>query len=160
MAFMKLNGFLNSAMVAMSDTRGINELLKMLQQDPESISLLTMSEKITVILFVAGLGMAVTFSVLVFLWFSISLLSNVFKALDNKAAKPSKVEKVETTNATVEEAAEEEEDEELIAVIAAAVAASMNTSIHNIVVKNIVRTNDQTPSWAKTGRIEQMNTRF
>jgi hypothetical protein len=36
----------------------------------------------------------------------------------------------------------------------------MNTSIHNIVVKNVVRVNDHAPSWAKTGRIEQINTRF
>ncbi|MBN2797058.1 MAG: OadG family protein [Clostridia bacterium] len=159
MAFIKINGFLNSAMVAMSDTRGLNEILKMLQQDPESIKLLTTSEKVLMILFVAGLGMAVTFSVLVFLWFSISMVSNIFKAMDKKTVKPSKVEKVETTTAVVDEYTAED-DEELIAVIAAAVAASMNTSIHNIVVKNIVRTNDHTPSWAKTGRIEQMNTRF
>jgi sodium pump decarboxylase gamma subunit len=155
---MKLNGFLNSTMVAMSDNRGLNEILKMLQTDPESVSQLTGSEKILIILFVAGLGMAVTFAVLLFLWFSISVISSVLTKAEKKAAKPSKVKEVEP--AAIELVEEEDEDEELIAVIAAAVAASMNTSVHNIVVKNIVRVNDHSPSWAKTGRIEQMNTRF
>jgi sodium pump decarboxylase gamma subunit len=155
---MKLNGFLNSTMLAMSDNRGLNDLLKLLQTDPESISTLTSSEKILIILFVAGLGMAVTFAVLLFLWFSISVLSSILAKAENKTAKPSKVKEVEVP--AVEVVEEEDEDEELVAVIAAAVAASLNTSIHNIVVKNIVRVNDQSPSWAKTGRIEQMNTRF
>ena len=92
-----------------------------------------------------------------FLWFAISILTSVFKALDKSNKKPEPVQKVNNIVA-VEET--EENDEELIAVIAAAVAATMNTSIHNIVVKNVVQVNDHSPSWAKTGRIEQMNTRF
>ena len=156
MAFMNLNGFINSTMLAMSDGRGINELLNLLQSDPEAVSTLTGSEKALLILFVAGLGMAVTFAVLLFLWFSITVLTKVLNKTHSKTSKPSKVEEVETSVAELVE----EEDEELIAVIAAAIAASMNTSIHNIVVKNIVQVNDHSPSWAKTGRIEQMNTRF
>jgi sodium pump decarboxylase gamma subunit len=156
---MKLNGFVNSTMLAMSDNRGLNELLKMLQTDPESISTLTSSEKTLIVLFVAGLGMAVTFAVLIFLWFCISVLSSVLQKAESKKTQPSKVEKV-VAPVQAEIVEEDDEDEELIAVIAAAVAASMNTSIHNIVVKNIVRVNDHSPSWAKTGRIEQMNTRF
>lgn len=156
MAFMNLNGFINSTMLAMSDGRGINELLTLLRSEPEAVSTLTSSEKTLLIVFVAGLGMAVTFAVLVFLWFSITVMASVFKKAQGETAKPSKIEAVETTVAELVE----EEDEELIAVIAAAVAASMNTSIHNIIVKNIVRVNDHSPSWAKTGRIEQMNTRF
>lgn len=149
---------MNSMVLAMSDSRGLNEIINMLTSDPKSIDMLTSSEKTTLILFVAGLGMAVTFAVLIFLWFCISMMSLLFKGLEKDKKKETKVEEVvvpvETANA------DEDEDEELIAVIAAAVAASLNTSVHNIVVKNIVRKHDHSPSWAKTGRIEQMNTRF
>lgn len=153
-----LNGLFNSAVLAMSDAKGINEILEMLQSDPRAVDTLTSSEKTFFILFVAGLGMAVTFAVLLFLWFSIAVISRIFQSMDKKKAKPEKVEVVETSVPAVVE--DKDEDEELIAVIAAAVAASLNTSIHNIVVKNIRRTNDHSPSWAKTGRIEQINTRF
>lgn len=152
-----LNGLFNSAVLAMSDTKGLNELLEMLKNDPRSIDTLTTSEKGLTILFVAGLGMAVTFSVLLFLWFAISVVSKILLSAEKKNQKPEKVEIVETSAPAV---VEEEEDEELIAVIAAAIAASLNTSIHNIVVKNIRKSNDQSPSWASTGRIEQINTRF
>jgi sodium pump decarboxylase gamma subunit len=154
-----LNGLFYSAMLAMSDTKGINELLEIVKGDPRAIDTLTMSEKTTLILFVAGLGMAVTFAVLVFLWFMISVVSKILASAEKRNQKPEKVEIVETSVPTVVEE-NEEDDEELIAVLAAAVAASLNTSIHNIIVKNVVRTNDHSPSWAKTGRIEQMNTRF
>ena len=149
----------NSMLAFASEGRGINEILTMLQSDPRSVDLLSSSEKAFLILFVAGLGMAVTFAVLLFLWFSITVLTNVMKTFSAKKAKPSQLTQVKQTEQAVA-VVEEDEDEELIAVIAAAVAASLNTSIHNIVVKNIVRVNDHSPSWAKTGRIEQMNTRF
>lgn len=139
-------------------SRGLNELLEILKADPQAIHTLSSNEKISIVLFVAGLGMAVTFAVLIFLWFAISVLSSVLRNFGEEKKKPQPVKKVETVVAVEE--TEEEEDEELIAVIAAAVAASLNTSIHNIVVKNVVQVNDNSPSWAKTGRIEQMNTRF
>ncbi|MCH4890720.1 sodium pump decarboxylase subunit gamma [Acidaminobacter sp. JC074] len=139
-------------------SRGINDILELLKADPEAIHTLTSNEKTTMVLFVTALGMAITFAVLLFLWFSINVLSKVMKAFTKENKKPAPVQKVETK--AVETVKEEEEDEELIAVIAAAVAASLNTSIHNIVVKNVVRVGDHSPSWAKTGRIEQMNTRF
>lgn len=156
---MKINMLFNSMLAFASEGRGINEILTMLQSDPRSVDLLTNSEKTFLILFVAGLGMAVTFAVLLFLWFSITVLTNVMKTFGAKKAKPSQLTQVKQEEQAVA-VVEEDEDEELIAVIAAAVAASLNTSIHNIVVKNIVQVNDHSPSWAKTGRIEQMNTRF
>ncbi len=158
MAFMKLNTLFTSASVAMSSNKGLNEIMDLVKADPRAIDTLSFSEKGILILFVSGLGMAVTFAVLLFLWFTISMLSKVL----NSGNKPSKVVKVEDNLPAETTTADdnEEDDEELIAVIAAAVAASMNTSIHNIVVKNVVRVNDHSPSWAKTGRIEQINTRF
>ncbi|MBJ2356564.1 hypothetical protein, partial [Sphaerochaeta sp. S2] len=88
---------------------------------------------------------------------AISVVSKILQSAEAKKSKPEKLEVIEKAVPTV---VEEDEDEELIAVISAVIAASLNTSIHNIVVKNIVRSNDHSPSWAKTGRIEQMNTRF
>ena len=146
---------MNLALAA--EGRGLNEILDMLKNDSESIYLLTSDEKVLMVLFVSGLGMAVTFAVLLFLWFAISVLTSIFKGLDKKDKKSEPVKKIETAVAVE---VSEDEDEELIAVIAAAVAASLNTSIHNIVVKNVVQVSDHSPSWAKTGRIEQMNTRF
>lgn len=154
MAFMKLNGLFNTAVIAMSNDRGLNEIMNLVKTEPKAIETLSLSEKTLLILFVSGLGMAVTFAVLLFLWFAISVLT---KILNTGSKKPSKVEEIKTEVVTQ---ASEEDDEVIIAVIAAAVAASMNTSIHNIIVKNVVRVNDQSPSWAKTGRIEQINTRF
>lgn len=152
---MKLNMLMNLSLAA--EGRGLNEILNIVKADAEAISTLTGSEKAMMVLFVAGLGMAVTFAVLLFLWLSIVLLSSVMKNFnkEKKKPEPAQVKQVQEVVAV-----EEEEDEELVAVIAAAVAASMNTSIHNIVVKNIVRVSDHSPSWASTGRIEQMNTRF
>jgi|GEM_PF-147899 len=158
MAFAKLNMLLNNAAVAASGSRGLNEIMELVKANPDDIAKLSSSEKGLLILFVAGLGMAVTFAVLLFLWFAISMLSKVLNAGQKKPEKVVKVE--ENIPAPVASSASEEEDEELIAVIAAAVAASMNTSIHNIVVRNVVRVGDHSPSWAKTGRIEQINTRF
>lgn len=54
----------------------------------------------------------------------------------------------------------EEDEEELVAVISAAIAAQMGTSMHNIVVRNIVRVSDATPAWGQSGRMEQMNSRM
>ncbi len=159
MAFYKIAcGFMTSSMVTASETGSFNDLLEKFG-DPSQIANLPAGDKVLVTLFVAGLGMTVTFAVLVFLWFCISVLSKVLnKKPESKSSKVSEVAQV--TEPSVVEESNDEEDEELIAVIAAAVAASLNTSIHNIVVKNIVKVNDHSPSWSKTGRIEQMNTRF
>ncbi|RKD20956.1 hypothetical protein BET04_08935 [Caminicella sporogenes] len=67
------------------------------------------------------------------------------------------VKSVPTSQVNVSVPEVEENDEELVAVITAAIAASLNTSTHNIIVKNIIRIPDTTPVWGKAGRLEQMN---
>lgn len=110
-------------------------------------------------LLVTALGMGVTFAALIALSFMLDLLRILFYKDPNKKV----VEVKEKTSAKVQEekkpveATAETEDEELIAVITAAVAASLNTTTHNIIVKNIVRVPDTTPAWAKAGRLDQMN---
>jgi len=107
-------------------------------------------------LLVTALGMGVTFAALIALSFMLDLMKILFYKDSSKA--PVKVEPQAKVVAPESIApAAEEENEELVAVITAAVAASLNTSTHNIVVRNIVRLPDATPTWGRAGRIDQMN---
>lgn len=125
--------------------------------NPDLIHTLTVGEKLQGSLMVTALGMGITFASLILIRYLTSLLSYMVAKIENKG-KPA-VNVVETPKAApvVEAVVEEEDDEELIAVISAAVAASLNTSIHNIIVRNIVRVNDETPAWGQAGRLEQLN---
>lgn len=123
-------------------------------KDPNLIHTLSIGEKFQGALMVTLLGMGITFASLILIRYLTSLLSYIVMKIENKN-KPV-LEVVSTTNSAVVEEVEEDDDEELIAVISAAIAASLNTSIHNIVVKNIVRTQDTTPSWGQAGRMEQL----
>lgn len=106
-------------------------------------------------LIVTALGMGVTFVTLIALSFLLDLLRMLFYKEPQKAP----VQVVESTPAA-EETVEEGNEEELIAVISAAVAACLQTSTHNIVVRNIVRVGDQSPTWNRLGKVEQMGSRF
>lgn len=136
----------------------VTELLSNFK-DPNLITSMTLSEKITASLYVTLIGMLVTFTALVILWGLTVFYSRLVRnAEERKNANQVKdVKPAPQAAAAAAPVQTEEEDEELIAVIAAAVAASMNTSIHNIVVRNIVRVGDQTPAWGRAGRAEQMH---
>jgi len=123
--------------------------------DPQLIKEMPMGDKLMASLQVTILGMLVTFVVLMLLWGLIVIMTKVL------TGKP-KVKPVvtETAAPVVQEVVEEEDDEELVAVITAAVATILNTSTHNLVVRNIVRVEDATPAWGRVGRIDQMNSRF
>ncbi|WP_432663072.1 OadG family protein [Wukongibacter baidiensis] len=105
-------------------------------------------------LLITALGMGVTFAALIALSFMLDLMKVLFYKEPTKA--PVKVEP-RPKAAPESPAPAKEDDEELVAVITAAVAASLNTSTHNIVVRNIVRLPDATPAWGRAGRIDQMN---
>ena len=132
-------------------------------KDPVLIEQLTFGEKISASLFVTLLGMTITFAALIVLW---GLTATYSKMVQNAEAKKKQGAVVEvkqpaTTPSPAPVAVEPEEDEEeLIAVISAAIAAQMGTSMHNIVVRNIVRVADNTPAWGQSGRMEQMNSRM
>ncbi len=149
---MKMNIILN---LALASGTGLNEIIKMLVEDPRSVDMLTTSEKTTLILFVAGLGMAITFLVLVFLWFSIAIFSKILASTNKEETK-----EVQEVLNVMPEKVEEDNDEELVAVIAAAIACSLNKKTNEIIVKNIVRVPNTSPKWGEIGRIEQINTRF
>jgi sodium pump decarboxylase gamma subunit len=126
-------------------------------KDPATLELMSAGDKILGGIMVSVIGMTITVLCLALLWGAIAVMTKVL------VKKPKTQPVVVVPNAAPVQVAiieETEEDEDLIAVITAAIAASLNTSIHNIVVQNIVRVPDDTPAWAKSGRIEQMNARF
>lgn len=92
------------------------------------------------------MGMGIVFTVLILIAFLISLFKYINKAeayfADKKLAKENSqpFEAKDTKDAPVFcEPEEEVDDLELVAVITAAVAASMNTSVDNLVVRSIKR---------------------
>ena len=108
-------------------------------------------------LIVTALGMSVTFAALI----GLSLMLDVLRILFYKEPKKAPVQSVaEKPEVIKEEPVEETSQDELVAVITAAIAASLQTSTHNILVRNIIRVGDATPVWGRSGRIEQINSRF
>ena len=122
---------------------------------------LSFGDKLAASIQVTILGVVIVLMALVLLYFAINLMEKLLRQPQKPAetapkaapAQPREAEPVEESQPT----AAQEDDEELVAVITAAVAASMETSTHNIVVRNIVRTADNTPAWGRAGRTEQIN---
>lgn len=131
-------------------------------KDPVLIEQLTLGDKISASLFVTLLGMLITFTALIVLWGLTAMYSKMVRNAEDKKKANSVVEVKSAAPAAVAPAAvvPEEDDEELVAVISAAIAAAMGTTMHNIVVRNIVRVSDSTPAWGQSGRMEQMNSRM
>ena len=133
----------------------INEILDQMSHD---ITALTFGEKMLGGLAVTALSMAIVFLVLV-------LLIGIIKAMDSMVNPKSKQENEESNEfdniQSYEQEQEPSEDiSELIAVISAAVACSMGVSESKIrVVKKKKKVNDS-PTWAKNGRSEQLQNRL
>ena len=131
--------------------------------DPNLLEQMSTSEKLNGAFQATVLGMGITFAALIIIWGLTVLLKNVVASIEGK--KDSSVKVVNTPKKktqAVSEVVEEDptNDEELIAVISAAIASSMETSVRNIVVRNIIRVNDDTPTWGKVARIDQVNSRL
>jgi len=96
--------------------------------------------------------------VLVFLTlFAISLILDVFKVQNGRdqkiQAKKDEAKKAEEKPVIQQNL--EEDEEELVAVISAALMETLNTTRDKLIIRNIRQIND--PTWAQTGRIENMN---
>lgn len=121
-----------------------------------SIDTMSLGERFLGSIVVTVLGVGIVFAALAILYFAIVIMH---KSVNG--TQPKKV--VESKPAPAEEVVVEEDtidSTEIVAVITAAIAASLNTSTHNIVVRNITRVSDATPSWAKMGRIDQINNKL
>ena len=127
----------------------------------ESFAQMALVDKLIATGYVIVLGMGITFVALMLIWFLTVLMSKFIQRVESKQALTEVKPAVAPAPASVTTAVVKDEDEgELIAVITAAIAASMNTSMHNIVVTNIRRVPDTTPTWGKLGRSDVMNARF
>jgi sodium pump decarboxylase gamma subunit len=126
--------------------------------DPNLLSKMTVSERLSSALQTTVLGMGITFFALVLIWGLTVLLTKVVRGIENKGdTKIKVVQSSNDKNIEIEEIYEESNEEELIAVISAAIASSLKTSVNNIIVRNIVRVNDDTPTWGVVARINQIN---
>ena len=131
---------------------------------------MTLGERFFASVQVAIMGIGIVFVALFMLFLIIKILEKAVhqseagakkkqeqKATQEEAAKQAAAAETETEPAAEAEEMTYGQDEQLVAVITAAVAASMETSTHSIVVRNIIRTPDVTPAWGRLGRIQQIN---
>ncbi len=108
------------------------------------------AEAITVTIFSMGLVFLVLFA--------INLILDGFKIQSEReqkalAKKEAKDKPVQEEQPVVKE--QSQEDESIIAVITAALVANLKTSKDKLIIKSIRQIQD--PTWAQTGRIENMN---
>lgn len=122
--------------------------------DPEGFANMPMNEKLLGTLYVAILGIGITFSVLIFLQYCIKFMSWLLNA-----KKPMRALVVQEDDAAPEHPvanALEQEGEELVAVIAAAAAAFMGCPAECVVLRNVRRLDSGAPTWARAGLMDQM----
>jgi glutaconyl-CoA/methylmalonyl-CoA decarboxylase subunit delta len=140
--------------------------MTLLEEMKVSIDTMTMGEKFLGSLQVTFLGVAIVFLALAMLFIIIKILDTTIHKAESGAARKKELKaaaEAKTRAAAQPETAEtlpvqDEGDEgELVAVIAAAIAASLHTSTHNIIVRNIVRTPDNAPAWNRLGRMQQID---
>lgn len=128
--------------------------------NPNELMNMTMNEKLLGTLYVAVLGIGITFLVLFFLQYCIKLMSLLIGGKKKK-----EVVSVTESNANLERPIpltvmmDEEDEIELVAVLTAAVAAYLGSSADRIVIRNVRRVQEQAPGWAKAGLLDQMTTR-
>jgi len=89
--------------------------------------------------------------------FAINLMLDVFGIghKNSKAKKKKEQEQKQVEQKVVESTSNQSDDEELVAVITAALMQSLNTTADNLIIRRIRQIQD--PTWAQTGRIENMN---
>ncbi len=123
--------------------------------DPGVIQSLSMTDKMVAGAVTTILGMGITFSALIILQFVISWMNTLLNRSTEKTTtrEPHK-NTPETQNQPLQD------NTELIAVISSVIAMQMTTSVDNIVIKNITRTENLTPVWNRAGIAELMNNRL
>lgn len=137
--------------------------MNLLERMKVSIDTMTMGEKFLASIQVTLLGIGIVFVALAILYFSIVIMEKLInKPQYAKETIDSKPDAIETVVLNHEKSVQIEEKEtiyntELVAVITAAIASSFNIPAQDIVIRNIKRVQDPTPTWAKAGRMEQIN---
>ncbi len=118
--------------------------------DPEVIQSLSSSQRLMAGLITTVLGMGITFTALLVLQIITSLFE---KIAPSRIAAQQPMPKIEPEP----EQAKGQNDEELVAAITVALAVQLQTAASNIVIKNIRKLEDHSPTWNKVGLAEQMN---
>ncbi len=133
----------------------------------DTIHTLTLNQRMFFSLVVTMLGMGITFVGLIAIQYMIGLTSVIVRGIESRINHTVTVDKSpavqpEMMRVVPKEitASSDELSEELIAVITAAIASSLETHTSNIVVRNIRRVSQSTPTWASAGRSEQLGSRF
>ncbi len=122
--------------------------------DPELMKTLSGTERLVAGLITTVLGMGITFLSLIILQFITAYME---KLSGKKVAEPQITTAPQAPTVEQEQVVDIKQDEELVAVLSAAIAMKMKTSVGNIVIRNIERIEDKSPTWSKAGIIEQLN---
>lgn len=119
------------------------------------------SDTMVYTLIVTLFGMGIVFIVLILLQYILKSMEIIFHRDKKAVPEAVKISEAKAVEAVATQALLEEEasDDQLVAVITAAVISCLGGN-SNIVVRNIRRVEDLTPSWGKVGRTEQMANRF
>ena len=133
--------------------------------NPETIHSLTTGEKLVGSLVTTGMGMGITFGILILLCFIIMLMTKVLGIADNKKKKVQEAPAAAAPAPVVPAVPEPEEnlmdDEELVAVIMAAITAAQGPGKqNNLYIRKIRRTSDDTPAWSRAGNKDSFSNRM
>ena len=124
--------------------------------DPEVMKNLPIMERMIAGLITTVLGMGITFISLIVLQFAIGLMARFTSVKGAKAEKVGTPAVVKGATATVHKE-KGEKDEEIVAAITTALAIQLNTSVSNIVIRNIEKVDESSTAWHKAGIAEHMN---
>ena len=121
--------------------------------DPETMKNLSSSQRLLAGLVTTVLGMGITFLALIVLQFVTALmgkLSSPQAEITTPASAPA------DDAGSADTTANSRGEEELVAAITTSIAMLLQTSTTNIVISNIKKIEDTTPTWSKVGIAEQM----
>lgn len=125
--------------------------------DPQLMKSLSGTERLIAGLITTVLGMGITFVSLVVLQFVTGFME---KFSDKEPAAVEPAAPVKAEEKPVEVTDSRADDEELVAAITTAIAMQLQTSVSNIVIRNIRRIDDHSPVWNKAGISEQLHNKL
>jgi len=125
--------------------------------DPEKLKEFTATQRLWAGLITTILGMGITFVVLIVLQFVIGFLEKLSgsERKPTPALEPAPAPTARKTDARPAA----QSDDEFVPVIAASVAMMLGTSTGNIVIRDIRKVEDTSPTWRRVGIVEQMQDR-
>lgn len=133
--------------------------------DPELFKTLSLAEKLEGAGVTTLMGMGITFTILVFLWFVIAQMAKFSggkpKSPKSDAAPSATPTAAAAPSAPAAKAEAAEDSSQLIAVITAAIAALQEGTgaTSNLIIRKISRVSGPTTSWSAAGSADAINSR-